>query len=308
MRTPLKILALQLGLAIALSVPVFANAQDIATSSKASEPTIAEIYTAAEAGKLTSADAMIAQVLAAHPDSAKAHFVHAELLAKEGKLAAAKSAYLKASELAPGLPFAKPQAVAGLLARIDPSAPARPVDGAATKAAPAAATTEPSGMGMPAKVGIVLLLIAAGMFIFRKLAVGRAAAGNVTGSAPMAPVAPGPASSGFAYAGSPQGYAPAGNVAPGYATAAAPATNGVGGALMTGAAVGLGALAVGEAVRHFSHSNASPDAGADRHGDASAFGNNLGPDIDADLGGSDFGILDAGSWSDGGGTNNNSDW
>lgn len=306
MRKPYTTLAIQLGLVLALAVPAFASAQDSTGAGKAAEPSIADIYTAAEAGKLSSADAMIAQVLAAHPDSAKAHFVHAELLAKEGKLAAAKSEYLKANELAPGLPFAKPQAVAGLLERIDPTSGARTADRGTPKA-PAAAPVESSGMGTPAKVGILLLMIAAGVFMFRKLVPGRGATG--TGAAPAMPAAPVQPAPGHAYASGPQGYAPAAPAGYGPVAAAAPAhaAGGLGGALMTGAAAGLGALAVGEAVRHFSHQEARTPDNPERRGDASAFGNNLGPDIDADMGGSDFGILDPGSWNDGG-TNNNSDW
>jgi hypothetical protein len=91
--------------------------------------------------------------------------------------------------------------------------------------------------------------------------------------------------------------------------APAPATTGLGGALMTGAAMGLGAVAVEEAVRHFSHRDDRADDEFSRRIDRPAFGSNLGPDTNADMGGNDFGITDAGSWdSGGGGVDSNSDW
>ena len=79
--------------ALALAAPVFAAA-----------PTIHEVYVAAEAGKFTEAQTMMDQVLKEHPNSAKAHFVEAELLAKQGKFAAAQQSLDTAERLSPGLP------------------------------------------------------------------------------------------------------------------------------------------------------------------------------------------------------------
>jgi hypothetical protein len=60
------------------------------TAFAADEVSMHEVYQAAESGKLNEAQAMIAEVLRAHPDSARAHYVEAELLAKQGKLTARK--------------------------------------------------------------------------------------------------------------------------------------------------------------------------------------------------------------------------
>ena len=304
----------QIGLALALTVPVLAMAQaDTAAAGRAREPSIDDIYKAAESGKLSEADGMIAKVLTAHPGSAKAHFVHAELLAKEGKLGAAKAAYAKAEELAPGLPFAKPEAVAGLLQRIDGSAPrtasTRSLDSSTRNAVTQTSqpqTVESSSIGTPAKVGIVALMLAAGFFIFKRISGTRPGAGG-GGGAPVNSQAGYPNPS---YVG-PSGYAP-GSTAPAnypYAPAAPSATAGLGGALMTGAAVGLGAVAVEQAMRHVSQRD-RPDDIVERRRDQPAFDNNLGPDTNADMGGSDFGISDAGSWDSGGGGGGDSsnDW
>ncbi len=312
-----KRLALHLSLALALTVPVLALAQaDAANAGRTREPSIDDIYKAAESGKLSEADSMIARVLTAHPTSAKAHFVHAELLAKEGKLAAAKTAYAKAEELAPGLPFAKPEAVAGLLQRLDGTA-ARPAPtrNAATRASDSEAH-ESAGLGMPAKTGIVALLLVVGFFLFKRISGARPGAGGATGGpANMQAGYSNPASPGYpAYGNAPAGYAPGSMAQPNYpyappAAAAPSATSGLGGALMTGAAVGLGAVAVEQAVRHFTQRD-RPDDIVERRHDQPAFDNNLGPDTNADMGGSDFGISDAGSWDSGGGGggDSSSDW
>lgn len=321
-----KRLAIQFSLALALTVPVLALAQpqaqvqtqtqSDAAASRAREPSIDDIYKAAESGKLSEADSMIAKVLAAHPGSAKAHFVHAELLAKEGKLGAAKTAYTKAEELAPGLPFAKPEAVAGLLKRIDgggsssgstaESASRSAVGSSYASATPPAA--EPSGLGTPAKAGIVVLLLAAGFFMFKRVSGARPGSNGT-------PVNPQAGYANPSYAGGATGYAP-GSMAPASyppnyppAAPAPSATSGIGGALMTGAAMGLGAVAVEQAVRHFSQRD-RPDDIVERRRDQPAFDNNLGPDTNADMGGSDFGVSDAGSWdsSGGGGGDSSSDW
>ncbi|SEB25456.1 hypothetical protein [Variovorax sp. YR216] len=83
---------------------------------------------------------------------------------------------------------------------------------------------------------------------------------------------------------------------------------GIGGALATGAAMGLGAMAVEEAVRHISHRDESSDGfrsvgrddSDDRRGHSPAFANDLGPDLDPNMGGNDFGISDSSSWDSGG--------
>jgi len=61
-----------------------------------SEPTLNQIYEAAQAGRMEQAQVMIQQVLVAHPKSAKAHFVQAELLARQGQTARAREALAEA--------------------------------------------------------------------------------------------------------------------------------------------------------------------------------------------------------------------
>lgn len=71
-------------------------------------PSVDQVYQAARAGNLGQAQAMMQQVLAAHPSSAKAHYVEARLLADQGTWAQAAAEFKQARALAPGLPFLKP--------------------------------------------------------------------------------------------------------------------------------------------------------------------------------------------------------
>jgi clan AA aspartic protease (TIGR02281 family) len=92
-------------------------------------PTIDEIYLAEQAGRADEAQRMIAQVVAARPNSAKAHYVQAEVYARAGKLALARSELARAEQLEPSMAFAKPRAIAELRAQLA----ARSGPGSATK-------------------------------------------------------------------------------------------------------------------------------------------------------------------------------
>jgi clan AA aspartic protease (TIGR02281 family) len=84
--------ATALALAVAFPISVYA-----------AEPTMHQIYEAATTGHLDQAQAMITQVLANHPKSAKAHWVQAEVYAKANKTNLARSEVLEAERLNPGL-------------------------------------------------------------------------------------------------------------------------------------------------------------------------------------------------------------
>src|SRR5471032_2475092 len=101
------------------------------SSIAADEPTLHQVYQAADAGRLNEARGMMDKVLRDHPNSAKAHFVEAELLTMQGRLTNADAELRTAERLAPGLPFAMPQAVENLTQRIASSqTSARPDPGA----------------------------------------------------------------------------------------------------------------------------------------------------------------------------------
>jgi clan AA aspartic protease (TIGR02281 family) len=92
-----------------------------------SDPTIEQIYAAAENGRLNQAQQMITRVLADHPRSAKAHFVQSWLYAKEGKIPLARSELELAEGLNPGLTLFSARSVQDLKSHLGlASSPSRP--------------------------------------------------------------------------------------------------------------------------------------------------------------------------------------
>jgi hypothetical protein len=236
-------------------------------------PTLDQVYTAAHAGKLEDAQRMMNIVLKEHPDSAKAHFVEAELLAKQSQMGKAQAELQTAERLKPDLSFAKPQAVQDLKSQIFGTQH--------INQAPSSNFQTESGNSFP--WGMLLLgvgAIAAIVFIMRAM------------NSRNAQTFPGSYQSGMQNtASSPVPMQPyGGGMAP-----MAPVGGGIGsgimGGLATGAAVGVGMVA-GEALAHHFmdgghnvNNNVAPVA--------DTWGNNSN-----ELGGTDFGIADNSSWSD----------
>jgi hypothetical protein len=81
-------------------------------------------------------------VLQQHPQSAKAHYVEAQLLYRASKLDQARTELATADRLEPGLPFAKPEAVAMLRAQLVPVVELQaPLPAGGEPAKPATATS-----------------------------------------------------------------------------------------------------------------------------------------------------------------------
>ncbi len=254
-----------------VSVVLLAAATFIAAGASAQEPTLHQVYQAAASGNFAEAQRMMDQVLRDHPNSAKAHYVEAELLAKQGRFAAAESELAIAERLEPGVPFAKPQAVQELKQRIGTSRALRPA--AASGFAPATASGMPWGtllIGVGV-VAIVLLVVRA----MRRRSATYIPAGSPAGYGPVAP-------------GQPYGAGAAGPVGAGGGMG-----SGILGGLATGAALGAGMVA-GEALAHRIGGGHSGDGGAaPMVGGAQTMPDNMG--------GNDFGVADSSSWDDGGG-------
>ena len=269
-----------------------------------SEPTLNQVYEAAQSGKMDQAQTMIQQVLVAHPSSAKAHFVQAELFARQGLNGRASDMLATAEKLAPGLPFAKPEAVQSLRAKIS----ARPVQQASgngnsssahfnSSVGPAApASTFSWGMPLLLAGGVMLI----GYFMFRRkdAAVEFHAQPTYANQAPM--VGPTPMANGLS---GPQtfgmGGAPA--AAPVYGQ---PLASGLGstlaGGLATGLAVGAGMMAAQAIGKSLMGNNEGNHDASSRL--ANNNGNNYEPiaDNNSNMGGQNFGVTDNGSWDDGG--------
>ena len=118
---PTRIKRLVRSLALAAVVATALGVLSLGASSPAlaqAEPTIKQIYDMAASGKLPEAQTMVQQVLVAHPKSAKAHFVQAELFARQGNAPRAREALAEADRLEPGLAFVKPEVVRSLRAQL----------------------------------------------------------------------------------------------------------------------------------------------------------------------------------------------
>lgn len=258
-----------------------------------SEPGMKEIYATAQAGKLDEAQKMITHVLITHPDSAKAHFVQSELFARQGNLNKARDALGAAEKLAPGLPFAKPEAVQALRSQLSArSAPSVTSDPPARKLAPVTAPApSPSSWGLP--LLLAAGVIGAGYFIFRR---------RTPVQAVQQPV--------YANQNGLSGPQTFGNAATMQPAPGQPPGSGLGGQVMGGIATGL---AVGAGVM------AAEAIGRNLMGNHSQTGllpenrsnNDYQPSTtNTDMGGQNFGVNDPGSWDDAGAADagGGSDW
>ena len=251
----------------------------------ADEPTLHQIYQAADTGRLIEAQGMMDKVLRDHPNSAKAHFVAAELLVKQGHLANAQLELNKAELLAPGLPFAKPDSVESLKRHITSAHP--PAQAVQNIRAPQAEVA--SGVPWGWLLAALGLIVAAAFFI-RSMAqrsrnVLPAGGGTYgTGFGPGAPLQP--------YGG--------GGATPAMGPAAGGIGSGILGGLATGAALGAGMVAGQALMHHFTDGNRSESG-------LSPLPSSLDSGMSAnDMGGSDFGVSDSSSWDDS--SSGGSDW
>jgi hypothetical protein len=259
---------------INLFVGVFAAAVLFTSNVAFAEATLPEVYQAVQSGQLAKADAMMKEVLQNHPNSAKANYVAAELYLKEGKLEAARNHFIKAQNLAPGLPFAQPESVQKLQVQL--------ASGAGISAA-----SQTSIFSNPLFWGLIAILVIGVAIVMKR----RKAEAVQVYNAPSA-----------GYPGTPGGPAaypvgPGGPGTPGYP--GAPAAGGMGsglmGSLATGAALGAGMYA-GQALagslmggRDGGHSNGDHNANSNM--------NQVGGPASLDP---NFGVRDASSWDDGG--------
>ncbi len=260
------------------------------------EPTLKQIYDAAQAGRLEQAQTMIQQVLVLHPKSAKAHFVQAELAARQGQIGRAREALAEAEKLAPGLPFAKPEAVQSLRAALvaQPATAVKPGAMApAPQAAPFAVSTAPapassSQMGIGLALGGAAIALAI-YLVRRKPAPASVQKAGYGSPAPAGSGLSGPQTFGAGPAAAPYGQPPYGP-APG---------SGLGGKVVGGLATGL-AVGAGVVAAQAIGKNLMGDRDEHTPHRADASGLNEGAFArNADMGGENFGIRDAGGWDDG---------
>jgi len=284
---------LSLALLAALPATVWAQA----------EPTLDQIYQAANAGQVPKAQEMVDQVLRTHPNSAKAHYVKAELAARQHDGATAQQELATAERLAPGLPFAKPGAVQALRTQVQHLGTASSQDTASRQMGGSAGPgpeRAPASTGLPwGKLAIGAAILFGLLALMRRRTRGMAAGGSAAGPVAGGPMPGAPMNSTGYGPGMQPGYGQPG-YGPGYGQGyAQPGMgSGIGRGLATGLAVGAGAIAAQEIGRRMLHPDGSqvqPDAST------GAAWNDAGAMDNVDMGGQDFGINDAGSWDSGGG-------
>ena len=284
-------------MAKSLKVLLFAIGVGVAGGAVAdADPTLHQIYEAADSGHLAQAQQMIGQVLKDHPNSAKAHFVAAELDAKAGQFAEARTEFRTAEKLAPGLPFENADSANALRAELFPAAgtvsgttPAAPVRTTVVQQVP---VVQHRGFPWAPLIGIGVVVWIVYLLFFRRRFVSYGGPGGYVRGGPDGYVGGGPGP----YYGGPGGYVGGG---------------GIGSSLASGLAVGAG-VAVGEEL-----TERLLDGGRDR------FAGDPGRevvyqqepprqdrDFNGDMGGGDFGASDSGGWDDNGGgdSGGGSDW
>jgi hypothetical protein len=272
-----------------LTLGMFAAAPVFAAGADA---TIHQVYDAAEAGRFDDAQSMMDKVLHDHPNSAKAHFVEAELMAKQGHLHDAGIELNTAERLEPSLNFANPQKIHELQARISG---VRPLTQSAqsVQSVQSVQSAQPGFSRQVARSGgsdvggwvtplIIIGLIALFFFIVRAL--GRrntvVAGGGYPGYGPGATMQ--------SYGPGMVGGQPGGGMG-----------SGILGGLATGAAVGAGIVAGEELMHHFTD--------RDRNEVIYDTPQNNNRSVPDDMGGNDFGVSDSSSWDSGGGGGSD-DW
>jgi uncharacterized protein len=230
------------------------------------DATLSQVYEAARTGHLDQARQMMNQVLRDHPNSAKTHYVAAEVNAASGNFVLGRQELRLAQDLAPGLPFAAPESVRELQDKL-----------LRTPLAHTPPARSQTAAGFPWSV---LAVVVIGMGIFMVLVFMRRRAPTDSYAQPHELVPP-PA------AGSPATPAAAG-FPPTAGTGIGPS---IAGDLAGGLAAGAGIVAGEEIARHLldsgEHEVNSPPISeiAQEHE-----GNPRG--------GADFGISGAGSWDD----------
>ena len=273
-----------------------ASAQD--ARSPSSEPTVAQIYQAANTGNLARANSMIDEVLKAHPTSAKAHYVKAELAAREGKADVAKQELATAEKIAPALPFAKAESVQALrnqLSNTNASANANAVTtqprtarqmGAADAPASSASRSFPWGT-----LAIVAAIVLVGVAVLRRRTSAMASVasdgygGAAYGSNPVYPPGGGAV---------PPGYAP------GYPQQQPSMGSSIARGVGTGLAMGAGMVAAEEIGRRMFGQGEAHAAGLNTPS-LDQIDDGMRRNLNSDMGGADFGTNDGGGWDGGGG-------
>jgi hypothetical protein len=152
-------------------------------------PSLQEVETQVSQGHYTQAESMMKEVVAAKPNSARAHYIYAEILAHDGNLSRAADEARLARQIDPDLRFTTPEkfsAFEASLTRAQSPAPrisATPSTSTTPAIAPAAMAPAPVSSGIPSWVWLAGLAAAA-FFLWRGFSRSSAAAAGGSMAAP----------------------------------------------------------------------------------------------------------------------------
>jgi uncharacterized protein len=245
----------------------------------AADPTVDQVYEAARSGHLDQAQQLMNQVLRDHPNSAKAHYVEAELSARAANFPRARQELATAQRLDPSGSFAKPEALAALQREL-----ARGSSSSGYRTYPATRAEEHRS-SFP--WGIVLLVVAGVAIVWALLS--RRSPPRYGGYPQYPGGAPPAGGPGGGYGG-PAGYGPGGYGPP----MGGGMGSGIVGGLASGLALGAGVAAGEELVHHWIDKDGNRVEGPPPPGYVPP------PDDNPNMGGNDFGVSDGNSWDDGG--------
>ena len=243
------------------------------------DATMHQVYLAAKAGKFDEAQSMMDKVLHDHPDSAKAHFIEAELLAKQGMFSNAGVELNTAESLQPGLPFAKPEALQNLKSRIASASNGmmQPNLNIAHQSVPSTVKNWLPAILLILGIGVIVLLIG---FMSRRNS-RMIPVNNYSGNAPSPNIPPARTSGAGSVIGQP---------------AAAGMGSGIMGSLATGAAMGAGVVAGEALMNHFIDGDKNNAITEPPFQDTSLRNTSSDMSENDDMGGTDFGVADASLW------------
>lgn len=248
-------------------------------------------------GDYPGAEAMLRDAIAEHPQSAKAHYVLAEVLAHEGNIGDAKAEASKAAALDPGTHFTDPAKFQAFQHKLD--AALAPVSNGRSSAAPVryGDTQQPAGRqggGSSHLTGILVIGAVLALIVFLWMRRKRNVASPFSGYASTPPMDGVPPYGGYSGAGP---YAPPPQPHSGVGTAVAAGLGGVAAGMLLDEALrshreGEGARDAGS----FSRDDRDPSSQAydDLRSDPVDMGNNDNSWDDSSSG--DFGSSDDNSW------------
>jgi hypothetical protein len=258
----------------------------------AADASIKEVFAAARSGQVDKALEMMGPVLKDHPNSSKAHYLEAELLAHQHRFAEGRTELATAERLAPGLPGIQPQSVTALKEQLNGvvGAPVR-------REAPIPQASHGFSWMTIVLIGALVFAVLA---IFRRRNRGEVYQPPVGGGygAPGYGPQPGPMGGPMGGPAYGQGYgAPMGGGMGGGMG------SGIMGGLATGAAAGVG-MAAGERLI-----DGMFGGGHERSFEHEAPQQTFNPDdVNRDMGGNNFGISDDSSWDSSGGGSDDGGW